>query len=183
MEQLDRVDRYGKTVLIGIAWSASAGGIGTIIGTPALTLALSLYEEEFPTAPTISFAKWMGFGFPVSIVVTLLAWFLLTRWFMKESFSIDQDIMRKQYNSLSAMNRDEKVVLGTLCINIYQVLHVTEEFNCCKYFFGSHDRICFNHGMDFAPTRNMIVKILAKTLETLGKNIWMTARLQLWYPK
>merc|ERR1719493_385067 len=117
-EDKARIDSYGKTVLIGIAWSASAGGIGIIIGTPALSLALSLFAEEFPTAPTISFAKWMLFGFPVSITVTLLAWFLLTRWFMRDSFAIDQQIMVKQYRALPPMTRDEKVVLGVQLLQI-----------------------------------------------------------------
>ena len=54
---------YRKAVVLGIAYSATIGGVGSAIGTPANPLAISFIERL--TGREISFAEWFGFGLPM----------------------------------------------------------------------------------------------------------------------
>jgi sodium-dependent dicarboxylate transporter 2/3/5 len=57
---------YRKVVVLGIAYAATIGGVGSAIGTPANPMAIS-FVEKF-TGREISFAEWFGFGLPMVIV-------------------------------------------------------------------------------------------------------------------
>lgn len=65
-------------LILGIAYSASIGGLGTIIGTPPNLFVVSYMNQEYGI--DISFFDWMMFGIPVVIVMTTLAWWVLTKW-------------------------------------------------------------------------------------------------------
>jgi sodium-dependent dicarboxylate transporter 2/3/5 len=60
-------------LLLGIAYAASVGGIGTPIGTPPNLIFMQVFEEN--TGRQISFSEWMTWGVPVVLVlVPLIAW-------------------------------------------------------------------------------------------------------------
>ena len=69
---------FSLCLLLGIAYSASIGGIGTLIGTPPNLLLASYIKETFDHE--ISFVRWLGVGLPVVIIFLPLAWWMLTRW-------------------------------------------------------------------------------------------------------
>ncbi|SFK12425.1 solute carrier family 13 (sodium-dependent dicarboxylate transporter), member 2/3/5 [Nitrosomonas aestuarii] len=82
----DEIDQHHKFILcliLGIAYSASIGGLGTIIGTPPNLFVVSFMRQNYGI--DISFVDWMMFGVPVVIVMTTLAWWVLTKW----TFSFD----------------------------------------------------------------------------------------------
>ncbi len=64
-------------LLLGIAYAASIGGIGTLIGTPPNLFLASFIRDELGTE--ISFARWMGVGLPLVIVFVPIVWLLMTR--------------------------------------------------------------------------------------------------------
>ncbi|MEM6707237.1 MAG: SLC13 family permease [Pseudomonadota bacterium] len=64
-------------LLLGIAYAASIGGMGTPIGTPPNVIFMGIYEESTGTA--ISFAEWMTWGVPVVLVLLPLVGLWLTR--------------------------------------------------------------------------------------------------------
>jgi sodium-dependent dicarboxylate transporter 2/3/5 len=64
-------------LLLGIAWAASIGGLGTPIGTPPNLIAVGAIEEA--TGKTVSFLEWMRYGLPAIAVILPLAWLLLAR--------------------------------------------------------------------------------------------------------
>ncbi len=69
--------RFGTALMLGIAWSASIGGIGTIIGTPPNGIALGILESTFRGSPSytpITFLDWMSFGVPLVIIFLPVAW-------------------------------------------------------------------------------------------------------------
>jgi sodium-dependent dicarboxylate transporter 2/3/5 len=68
--------RFALSLLLGIAVSASIGGVGTLIGTPP-NLFLASFAQDLGTE--ISFVAWLGVGLPVVAVFLPLAWVLLTR--------------------------------------------------------------------------------------------------------
>jgi sodium-dependent dicarboxylate transporter 2/3/5 len=74
--------RFGTALMLGIAWSASIGGIGTIIGTPPNGIALGILESTFRDDPgyvRITFLDWMSIGVPLVIVFLPIAWFVILR--------------------------------------------------------------------------------------------------------
>lgn len=69
---------FGKAIMLGIAYSASLGGMATLIGTPPNAILAGLVKEMF--GYEISFATWMLFGVPFAWVFIFIAWFYLTRF-------------------------------------------------------------------------------------------------------
>ena len=54
-------------LLLGIAYGASIGGIGTPVGTPPNIIFMGVYEEQF--GKEIGFGEWMMMAIPVVIVM------------------------------------------------------------------------------------------------------------------
>ncbi len=70
-------------LLLGIAFAASLGGIGTPIGTPPNLIFMQIYREY--TGNEISFLRWMTWGVPVVLVFLPLMALWLTRNLAKSS--------------------------------------------------------------------------------------------------
>ena len=70
-------DKFTICLLLGIAYAASIGGLGTLIGTPPNAMMAAFMEETYGI--NIGFAKWMTFGLPIICLLLPLAWLLLTR--------------------------------------------------------------------------------------------------------
>ncbi len=69
--------RFGAAMLLGLAWSASIGGMATHIGTPPNLLFMQEYHSAFPDRPEIDALGWMRVAMPISIAMLVLAWGLL----------------------------------------------------------------------------------------------------------
>jgi len=82
---LSHVDNQKLKValILGIAYAASVGGVGTLIGTPPNVIFAGIYEEE--TGNEFSFLAWMKIGIPVVIVALPIMAFWLTRHVKLES--------------------------------------------------------------------------------------------------
>lgn len=68
---------FSLVLLLSVAYSATIGGLGTLIGTPPNALLAAFLSQTF--GYRIGFAEWMLIGIPVVLVGIPLAWFLLTR--------------------------------------------------------------------------------------------------------
>jgi sodium-dependent dicarboxylate transporter 2/3/5 len=64
-------------LLLGIAYAASVGGLGTPIGTPPNLIFMQVYEQT--TGQAISFTQWMGWALPVVVLMVPAMAFVLTR--------------------------------------------------------------------------------------------------------
>lgn len=71
------VKRYATALLLAIAYSASIGGIATLIGTPPNAILAGYLSSEQNIE--LGFAQWMVVGLPVSIAMMVVAWWWLTR--------------------------------------------------------------------------------------------------------
>ena len=70
---------FGLCLLLGVAYSASVGGMGTPVGTAPNQEFLGQFEMRFPDGPKISFGQWfLGWG-PLVVVFVPCAWWILTR--------------------------------------------------------------------------------------------------------
>ena len=75
LEKAER--RLAIPLLLGVAYGASVGGIGTPIGTPPNLIFMSVYNEQI--GAEISFIEWMKWGLPVVIIFIPLIALWLTR--------------------------------------------------------------------------------------------------------
>ncbi len=75
----ERAPNFALTLLLGIAYSSSIGGLATLIGTPPNGVLITQMSQLFPEAPEITFSSWMLFAFPLSAFFMILAWLVLTR--------------------------------------------------------------------------------------------------------
>ncbi|WP_164100984.1 SLC13 family permease [Candidatus Laterigemmans baculatus] len=64
-------------LLLGIAYAASIGGMGTPIGTPPNVLFIANYAEQ--TGETIGFVEWARIALPIVLLIFPAAWFVITR--------------------------------------------------------------------------------------------------------
>ncbi len=71
------VRRYATALLLAIAYSASIGGVATLIGTPPNALLAAYLMQSQGIA--VGFAQWMVIGLPVSLVMLVIVWWWLTR--------------------------------------------------------------------------------------------------------
>jgi sodium-dependent dicarboxylate transporter 2/3/5 len=106
---------FSTGMLLGIAYSASIGGIATLVGTPPNMAFVKIFSETFPEAPEIGFGQWMIFALPVSLVMLVVLWFYLYFVFFRtkkmKAVTLDPDTFRKQYVKLGKMSFAEKAVL------------------------------------------------------------------------
>ena len=114
-EQLAR-DTFGPVLLLGVAYAASIGGLGTVVGSPTTVAFLGFATDAFPDLPPIGFAQWSMVGLPVIVVFVPLTWLYLCRFGSKiplsaVRFSSSQSVIRDARASLGAMSVPEKRVM------------------------------------------------------------------------
>ncbi len=112
------VRKYSVALLLGIAYSASIGGIATLIGTPPNIAFTQIYSQTFPSAPEIGFAKWIVFGLPLSILMLVMAWLVLYLIFVpKTKFeSGARDTLVAEYKKLGKISYEEIIVLVSFIV-------------------------------------------------------------------
>jgi len=103
-------DQFGKAVLLGIAYSASIGGIATLIGTPPNALLAAYLSKSY--GMQISFADWMILGVPLALTMLIICWLWLTKvHFRMPKSEASQNDTPAQLKALGLMSRSQKLVL------------------------------------------------------------------------
>lgn len=109
--------KFTIALLIGCAWAASIGGLGTLIGTPPNVFVAGFMEQEL--GREIAFIDWMLFAVPVVIAMVPVAWFILTQLFFRfEATDITggQAVIADERAKLGRMTTPEKRVAGVLAL-------------------------------------------------------------------
>ncbi|MBK7630584.1 MAG: SLC13/DASS family transporter [Ignavibacteriales bacterium] len=108
----EETKKFSKSILLGIAYSCSIGGIATLIGTPPNLALLRIHKIAFPNAPEISFGNWMLLGLPITIILLIITVLFLSKVFFKSNkkINISKDFIRNEYNSLGKFSYSEKVI-------------------------------------------------------------------------
>jgi solute carrier family 13 (sodium-dependent dicarboxylate transporter), member 2/3/5 len=107
---------FAPAAILGVAYAASIGGMGTIVGTPPNAMAVGYVRQTFGTE--ISFVQWMMVGVPIILVMVPLCWLLLTRVaFRVSSVEIPgvQDIVHRSRAGLGRMAAPE-IRTALLCV-------------------------------------------------------------------
>jgi sodium-dependent dicarboxylate transporter 2/3/5 len=72
-----RDGNFAVAMMLGLAYGANIGGLGTLIGTPPNALLAGFLKETHGVS--IGFFEWMLFGVPLVVLALPAAWLLLTR--------------------------------------------------------------------------------------------------------
>lgn len=104
----------GTALFLGIAYAASIGGIGTLIGTPPNAVFIAQLKALYPDSPPVTFAAWLWLGLPFVIVMLPVAWLILTRVAFRVPGAAANDaleaIIAVRRSALGPMSRGEAIV-------------------------------------------------------------------------
>jgi len=107
------VSKYATGVLLAIAYSASVGGITTLVGSPTNLVYPQVMQTLFPDAEVISFTQWMGFAAPISIIMFAVVFLVIYLFFLPRQkwTGITPDHFALEYKKLGKASYEEKTVL------------------------------------------------------------------------
>lgn len=117
-----RPNKFGIVLMLGIAYSASIGGIATLIGTPPNVVFSGIYSKFFPQLPEISFIDWMVLALPLSVLLFALLWGYLGHVVLKSKDLPDiqnKDFFHEQRKALGPLNSAQKRVLTIFFITAF----------------------------------------------------------------
>lgn len=103
---------FALSVMLGIAFSANAGGIATVIGTPPNSVLIGLLENEYNIE--ISFVKWMVMGLPFSIILIAIIYWVLVKWMFPNKdmeFKASKQFIDTELKKLGKISKKERHVL------------------------------------------------------------------------
>ena len=103
---------FGKALMLAIAWSASIGGMATLIGTPPNLVLAGVVSRLYGTE--ITFTQWFSFGFPTASVLLVICWVYLTRFAFPcrgARFPGGHEQLEQMLKKLGPMRFEEKVLL------------------------------------------------------------------------
>ncbi len=110
----------GKALMLAIAYSASIGGIATLIGTPPNLVLAGVVEELYGIE--ISFFQWFMLGLPISICLLFICWKYLTTKafnFEKSKFPGGRQEIRRLLHELGKLSKQEKRVLVVFALTAF----------------------------------------------------------------
>lgn len=103
---------FGKALMLAIAYSASIGGMATLIGTPPNMIFAGVVFEMYHIE--ISFAQWITIGLPVATVLLFISWKYLTNFafrFKGQKLAGGKNEIKKMLHQMGSMQWQEKAVL------------------------------------------------------------------------
>ena len=77
---------FTKALLIGIAFSANIGGMGTPIGTPPNAIAMEALKSQ---GVQLSFTRWLILALPLTLLLLLVTWGILSIFFRSKAQKIE----------------------------------------------------------------------------------------------
>ena len=132
--------KFGLSLMLGIAYAASIGGMATLIGTPTNAI-FSAVAKEYYNAE-VSFSDWIIFGFPITAVLLVICWFYLTYIAYPSSirrFSQVSRTIENEMKKLGPLKREEKWIIGVF--GLTAVSWITRSFILSKFIPGIDDTI------------------------------------------
>lgn len=107
----ENLRRFGICLTLSIAWSASMGGLGTLLGSPPNAIVAGYAAEQL--GRTIGFLEWMMLGAPLALTFILVGWLLMTKVlyrFTLEEIPGGRQMIEGEIHKLGPMSQGEKMV-------------------------------------------------------------------------
>lgn len=111
---------FGTGLMLCIAYSASIGGMATIIGTPPNVVMVGIFRETYQS--DITFLEWIKVGLPISIVVLALCYFVITKLIFPNHIKNvpgSEELIRNKLAAMGKVSRIEKLVLMVFFITSF----------------------------------------------------------------
>lgn len=113
---VDGLDEKAKqdfqySLLLGVAYGATIGGMATLVGTAPNALLAAFMQDNYGTE--IDFARWMLVGLPLSAMMLPLAWLTLTRVVFKVDFKTSGEgraVLQRMKDEMGRITVPEKRV-------------------------------------------------------------------------
>lgn len=131
---------FGKALMLAIAYSASIGGMATLIGTPPNLVLAGVVEKSYGVE--ITFSQWFFFGFPVSIILLIICWLYLTKVafkFKQKKFPGGKAEINRQLNTLGPLSYEEKSIAIVFLLTAFA--WITRSFLLADFIPGIDDTI------------------------------------------
>jgi sodium-dependent dicarboxylate transporter 2/3/5 len=101
-------------LVMGIAYSASLGGMATVMGAGSNAVAAGFLTEIRP----FTFVDWMVYGVPAFVLIFPVTWFLLLRLIKVEVDHIDVETVRQQLQEMGTMSPAERELSVIMMVTI-----------------------------------------------------------------
>lgn len=124
---------FGKALMLSIAYSASIGGMATLIGTPPNLVFAGYVEETYGIE--ITFLQWLKFGVPIAIPLLVIAWLYLTKFafkFKQKEFPGGKEEINRLLVLIGPMKREEKLVSSIFILTAF--CWITRSFILQEFF-------------------------------------------------
>lgn len=110
-ETRDRISKLGAALALGIAYAASCGGIATYVGTPTNLVFRTQWDAlaEATGGKSVSAGEWMLCCAPIAVIMTLLAWIVLS-WRIQAipgAEHVDRRFFTERLRELGRPSREE----------------------------------------------------------------------------
>lgn len=112
----DDTDGMAGALVLGVAFAASLGGLGTLVGSPTNPIAVGLIEKQ--VGMDISFAAWSSFGIPILLVAVPMAAFVLAKVQKIEATAFDPKAARNAIGRQGTWTVAEKRLLPIILLAI-----------------------------------------------------------------
>jgi solute carrier family 13 (sodium-dependent dicarboxylate transporter), member 2/3/5 len=108
----DDQNRFASALMLGIAYSASIGGLATLIGSPTNMIFVGIFDRLFPEAPPITFFTWLKIGLPILIIFIPVFWYFIVKYFkVTGTLSDNLQVISDELKALGTMTSGERRVL------------------------------------------------------------------------
>lgn len=116
-----QAQKMATALLIGLAYSATIGGMATLVGTPTNMIFLREYTNKFPDNHDMNFFSWFVIGFPLSLCFLVLSFFVLKKLFIQKNSKllIQKQYFTDAYARLGPMSFEEKMVATVFGITAF----------------------------------------------------------------
>jgi len=103
---------FAAALLLGLAFSATIGGMATPVGTPPNMYFFKAFKEAFPNDNGLTFLKWSAIGYPISICFLTVTYFVLNFYFLRKKveLNIEKSFFKLSYKNLGRFSWEEKCV-------------------------------------------------------------------------
>lgn len=101
-----RTEGFAGALMMGVAFAASIGGLGTLVGSPTNAIAAGLIEKT--TGTKIDFLTWATYGLPLVAVAIPICWLILMRVQGVARDTFDPAAARQGLGDIAAWSRAEK---------------------------------------------------------------------------
>jgi sodium-dependent dicarboxylate transporter 2/3/5 len=107
-------------LMLSIAYSSNFGGIATIIGTPPNVAYTAFLQKQYNY--TFQFAEWMTIGLPISLLLMLSLFLLMTKVLYRQQPANDafmHNLIDQEIQQLGKMSTAEKRVLAVFLMTAF----------------------------------------------------------------